>query len=137
VRSRKLRWTLAGLVVPVAVVAFVLWPRPSRITLQNGNLIRLGMSRQEVLDILGPPGDYSTYDVDLIYPGPRPHVTLRGTFPDGRFAEWLSDSAVVFLSFHGERVTRMEVLEVQIIDHGPFGNLLWRVKRQWRKLFPE
>jgi hypothetical protein len=60
-RRRTLLVALAGLPVVVAAGAVVLWPRtPSRITLENCNRIREGMSRAEVEAILGPPGDYRT-----------------------------------------------------------------------------
>ena len=58
-RRRKLI-ALAGLAVLVAAGAFVLWPRPDRITRANYDRIRMGMSRAEVEAILGPPGDYTT-----------------------------------------------------------------------------
>jgi hypothetical protein len=51
-----------GLAVLVGVGAF-LWLRPNpalRITHENCDRIRAGMTRAEVEAILGPPGDYTT-----------------------------------------------------------------------------
>jgi hypothetical protein len=61
-RNRKLRWAAAGLalVALLAAGAFVMWPRPDRITRENYQRIRYGMSRGEVEAILGPPGDYTS-----------------------------------------------------------------------------
>jgi hypothetical protein len=48
-RRRSLRWTLAGPTVALlAAGAFVLWPRPDRITRENFGRIKEGMSRAEV-----------------------------------------------------------------------------------------
>jgi hypothetical protein len=137
--KRKLIVTVVGLAVLVAVVALVLWPRSdpaSLVTMANFDRIDFGMSRAEVEEILGPPGDYSTYDLNFIYPGKRPHVEIRGTDPRGYFAEWLSDGARIFICFdRSGRVWTRQALKVQIIDHGPFGNLLWRAKRFLPSLF--
>jgi hypothetical protein len=61
-RRRKPLVALAGLAVVVAAGVVVLWPRtaPERITRENYDRIRNGMSRAEVEAILGPPRDYST-----------------------------------------------------------------------------
>src|SRR6516162_2477131 len=60
-RRRTLLVVLVGLAVVVAVGAVVLWPQPpSRITRENYDRIREGMSRAEAQAILGPPGDYTT-----------------------------------------------------------------------------
>jgi hypothetical protein len=59
------RWKLLaalGLAVVVAAGSF-LWLRPNpalRITRENCDRIRAGMTRAEVEAILGPPGDYTT-----------------------------------------------------------------------------
>jgi hypothetical protein len=45
---RRKRLAVVGLAVLVAVGALVLWPRPDRITRENGDRIKDGMSRAEV-----------------------------------------------------------------------------------------
>src|SRR5262245_23034627 len=59
-RRQTLLVVLAGLAVVVAAGAVVLWPRADRITLENYDRIRDGMTRAEVEAILGPPGDQRT-----------------------------------------------------------------------------
>jgi hypothetical protein len=62
---------LAGLAVVVAAGAVVLWPRlPSRITRENFDRLKKGMSRAEVEAILGPPGDCRTGrgEIEIPYP---------------------------------------------------------------------
>jgi hypothetical protein len=54
--GRKLRWllALAGLAVVFAIGAFVLWPRPERITRENFERIHEGMTLADVTALLGP-----------------------------------------------------------------------------------
>src|SRR6516165_6941322 len=60
-RRRKLLVVLAVLAVVVAAgVVVALWPSRERITQENFDRIREGMSRAEVEGILGSPGDYTT-----------------------------------------------------------------------------
>jgi len=59
-RRRTVILGLAGLAVMFAVVAVVLRPRPDRITREDYDRIRPGMTRAEVEAILGPPDDYRT-----------------------------------------------------------------------------
>ena len=149
-QRRKLLMVLAGLAVVV-----VLRPRPpSRITLENCNRIREGLSRAEVEAILGPPGDYRTG------PGETGHGSTENMFwtpdrsldvargmdwsnfsqsPDapGLCAIWLSDSATVIIGIDdsGTVVFKREWPR-RTTPQGPLANLLWRLKRQWRRWFP-
>jgi outer membrane protein assembly factor BamE (lipoprotein component of BamABCDE complex) len=54
-RMRKLLVALAGLAVVVAAGVVALWPQPLRATWENYDSIREGMTRAEVVAILGPP----------------------------------------------------------------------------------
>lgn len=139
-RGRKLRWTVAaGLVLLAGIAAVVLWPRPSRVTPENYERIRDGMTRAEVEAILGPPGNYTTAPV--VY-----RFGANGTFPapEGNpppsidnAAFWWSDVVVILVDF-GEAglVTRKYDFPAGFVEPDPVKNLLWRVKRQWRKLSP-
>jgi hypothetical protein len=60
-RRRKPLPVPAGRAVLLAAGAFVLWPRPERITRENFKRIREGMTQAEVEAILGPPGDYCAF----------------------------------------------------------------------------
>jgi hypothetical protein len=52
-RRRKLLGAVAGLAVLVAVGVFALWPRTERVTRENFDRIKEGMSRAEVEAIHG------------------------------------------------------------------------------------
>jgi hypothetical protein len=128
----------------LAVGAFVLWPRPDRITRENFERITEGMSRTEVYAILGHPGDYRTGptrrleepDTGDLHDFDRAEAeSARGR---GAVDEWSVDSAVIEVAYgrsggavhasysnNGRRVQ-------SLLD-----NLLWRAKRQWYRWFPE
>jgi hypothetical protein len=60
-RKRKWLVVLTGLLAVLTAGSLVLWPRADRITQENLDRIREGMSRARVESILGgPPGDYRT-----------------------------------------------------------------------------
>jgi hypothetical protein len=144
-QRRKLRWVLAGLAVLLLVAgAFVLWPQPERITLENFYRIREGMSRDEVVAILGPPGDHSTRPVYT--PGPdsgRPDPVIRRKFysdpdPEKSRESWIGDSGCIVVLSGGHRGPRLVVFApVSGPQQSRLENLLWRAKRQWRRWFPE
>jgi hypothetical protein len=144
------RWKLLGamgLAVLVAVGVFVLWPRPDRITRENCDRIRKGMSRAEVYAILGPPGDYGTGPVKY---ETAPYIALSAhnnlehfsQRPEGQgYATWQSDSALAFVNFSDAGCVDDRVpayfFKGGRVPQGPFDNLLWRAKRLWRRWFPE
>jgi hypothetical protein len=134
VRRRKLLLgTLAGLVALAGAAALAQWPRPERVTPENYARIRVGMSRAEVYAILGTPGDYTTGDVAPS--GTRPQL---GWHQQGTSMEqWTGDRAVIGVYFDGTgNVVSGVCFLLQPVDHGPLGNLLWRLKRLWRRWFP-
>jgi hypothetical protein len=127
-RRRTLLVVLAGLAVVVAAGVVMLWPRPIKpgLTQDNFDRIRVGMTRPEVEAILGPwfahsaRGDWK-WNLDA------------GTY------YWLSDDwndASVYIDDHG-RVTEKSSNDFLVEPHGPLNNLLWRLKRQWHRWFPE
>jgi hypothetical protein len=160
-RRRKLLVALVGLAVVVAAGVVLLWPQPeqvSRVTSENSDRILKGMNRAEVVAILGPPGDYRT--VQTVDPNPfwwslnftptpahyakaahdREHVFVLRTGTESRRMErltWLGNEGDIFVwldtdgvSSHGFR-TRVKVTQT------PLESLLWRLKRQWHRWFPE
>jgi hypothetical protein len=142
-RRRKLLGSLLGLAV-VAVGAFVLWPRKDRITRENYERIREGMSRVEVEAILGPPGDFTTQPVaEVDRAGPSLLlISDARTWPmvDKRaWVEWQTDTGTVGIQFTSSEHVLVPIFwEMQSISgHDPLDILLWRAKRQWRKWFPE
>ncbi len=137
-RGRKLRWALVAILIPAGVGAFVLWPRPDRITRENYDRIREGMSRAEVEAILGPSGDYTTGPV-------KPRDGARLDMSDtsstlevrpGSAAMWVSDAAYIIVFFDDSGRVKLSGFDPCTSEpQGPLDNLLWRIKRQWHKWF--
>jgi hypothetical protein len=162
-RKRTLLVVLSGLAVVVAAGAVVLWQRPpSRITRENFERIKEGMSRAEVEAILGPPGDYRTGDGEMDYgmeneawmPDTGPDVA-KGLSPDfdkletnwkrdpgqspedpSSRADWLGDSFGIAIAIGPSGSVEEKVGLPRRTTQGPLDNLLWRLKRQWRRWFP-
>jgi hypothetical protein len=133
-RRQKLLVALAGLAVVGAAGAVVLWPRPDRITRENYDRIRVGMSRAEVYTVLGPPGEYSTGDAKASGL-PEPPMLTEDLRQAISLEEWFGDRAAIGVYFDGAgNVTSARCWLLKPIDHGPLGNLLWRLKH-WRRWF--
>ena len=164
-RRPKLLLALAGLGVAVAVGVVVLWPQPGdRITRENFDRIREGMSRAEVEAIFGGrPGDYRTVRTENEYYEPRSdpenptHAADRlytrtvMLSRDGLRGDWLGNEGLAHVFFESGRVANVSVIEglwpedayyksfqrTAKRGYGPLDNLLWRAKRQWHRWFPE
>jgi hypothetical protein len=154
-RRHRLRWVLAlaGLAVLVVVgVIFVLWPQPERITRQNFDRIREGMTRADVEAILGPPGDHRTRlgetnllgqnwlpDSDEYDPGVATWRAARGNAIEGHIsgAVWIGDTldVRVFVDDTG-RVFDASADERRTTKHA-LDSLFWRVRHQWRRWLTE
>jgi hypothetical protein len=136
VRRRKVLGSLACALVLIG--AFELRPFPSRITHDNFNHLRQGMTRAEVEAILGPPGVYTTGPTEvmsvlelLVRVNDSTGVNLMATEKT-----WRSDQVHIVVEFDSERVTWMCLASVARQDQSLGDNLLWRTKRQWQKWFP-
>ncbi len=138
-RRRKLPGAVAALTLAGAA-AFVLWPRPDRLTRVNFDRLREGMSLAEVGALFGPPGDYRTGPTVIsedttVYRGLRP-----GPWPasaPAEWAEWRSDGAWVEVGFDDAGSAIFAAFSPGWpTDQGALDNLLWRAKRQWRRWFP-
>ena len=149
-RRRKLLVALAGLAVVVAAGMVMVWPRPERITRENFDRIREGMSRAEVEAILGPPRDYRTRIGETDY-GRTENTWIADRGPDFALgtnwvpgqskgkpylkADWMDDSF---------RITIVIGQSGSVVDkegwprrktQGQLDDLLWRGKRQWQRWF--
>src|SRR5262245_57459436 len=128
-RRRTLLVVLAGLAVVVAIGVVVLWARaaPERITRENYERIRVGMSRAEVYAVLGPPGDYSTGDEklsDLPLPPCQPQLQALS------LEEWTSDRVRIGVYFDGTgNVAPARCYLLESVDHSLLGILLRQIKR--------
>jgi hypothetical protein len=142
-RKRKLIAAAVGLAVLVAAGAFVLWPRTDRITRENFDRIKEGMSRAEVEAILGPPGDYRTGPVVYFTPTDRDVMDEPSVpFEDPDSALWLGDRAGGRVGFDEAGCVTiwdasLECRSGERVSQGPVDNLLWRAERLWRKWFSE
>jgi hypothetical protein len=138
-RLRKLLVVLAGLAVVATVGAVVLWPRAERVTPENVERLRVGMTQNEVEAIIGLPGDHSTQETVVMPMNTESWCDVIGeTNPNERKARWIGDKTWVDVAFDKTgHVTFLQLGKRGVVDHGALGNLLWRVKRQWRRLFPE
>jgi hypothetical protein len=162
-RKRKPLVALAGLAA-VAAGAVVLWPRSGdRITRENFDRIREGMSRAEVEAIFGgPPGDYRTVRTENEYYEPRSdpenptHAADRlytrtvMLSRDSLRGDWLGNEGLALVFFESGRVANVSVIEgpwpedtyyksfqrTAKREYGPLDNFLWRLKRQWHRWFP-
>jgi hypothetical protein len=96
------------------------------------------MTLAEASAFLGPPGDYSSLETvpvptktewAFLGGGADEHVDIR---------LWINDTAyaVVYLDKSG-RITSGLSYPMRPVDHGTLGNLLWRLKREWHRWFPE
>jgi hypothetical protein len=150
-RRWKLLVALAGLAVLVAAGAFVSRLRPDRITQENVDRIRAGMTRAEVEAIFsGPPGDYRTVwtktadkdfcygDVDDMAREFGKYTEFRADGSSDRYqGDWVGNEGFVGVVFESGVVQFLYSRRTVRIEQSPIDNLLWRAKRQWRKWFPE
>jgi hypothetical protein len=136
---------LMALVV-VAVVALgtlAQRPRPERIALENFRRLRTGMSRAEVLAIIGPPGDYFTGEPDmssgiLFDIDGAADLSPQQMYPDGSTTEnWECDTAGITVVFsRSGLVTCGWFLDINARYRGIWGKIRWRVQNEWQEWVP-
>jgi hypothetical protein len=129
-RRRKLQVAGSVLVVLLAAVAFMAWPRPPGpgLTQENFDRVMVGMIRPEVEAILGPASARREYES----PFPNSH-------PDEGIHFWVSSDSkgYALLVFNNiGQVSSKSSSDLPTGRRSPFDNLLWRVRRQWQRLFP-
>jgi hypothetical protein len=142
-RRRKLLVALAGLAVVGAAGVVVLWQPidpASRITQENFERIKAGMTMAEVTAMLGPPGDYKTaLSPSRVSYGDGPTFGSMMTPVDGpkRVEIWDSDTAFVSIEVDSSDTVRWGTFAPQ---HVPNDNILNKAlgwaKRQWHRWFP-
>ncbi len=92
-RERPVRsWWVATtvLLVSLGAVLPLACPRPSRITRENFERIQEGMTEAEVEELLGPPGNYSYYEVRM----------SSGYYsPEWIITYWAGDEGIIDIGF--------------------------------------
>jgi hypothetical protein len=138
-RRRTLFVALAGLAVVVAAGVVALWPPPDRITPEKLARLQTGMSRADVEQVIGAPGNYSTSPLVVSGGAVFDLSQIRGTVSDDRLC-WITDTVIVEVQLdeHG-RVTSVGSVPCtpsrRLFDDLIW--LIWRAKRQWHRWFRE
>jgi hypothetical protein len=157
---------LAVVALVVAGVMLLRDPPAPRLTRANADKLHYGMTGAEVEALLGPPGDYRTGTTDSnAPPGKVRWIDLYGDKPRPSPEIWIgwnhyvweSDEVTVQIQFDDEpdkqgviypKKARWPDLAANNIkvavcegmtrqEQSALDNFLWRLKRQWRKWFPE
>jgi hypothetical protein len=116
---------IVGLFV-LRLAALLVWPQPDRITQENFDRIRKGMSRAEVEAILGPPGDYRFTRMQCLPSFKQRSIEL----------DWYTDTASVNVCLDESR----GVVEMRFYEpYGPETSYLYalflRAKWKWHGWF--
>jgi hypothetical protein len=135
-QTRKLFVAMVVLAVLVATGVFVSWPQTdpaSRITWQNFERIAFGVTRAEVDNILGRPGDFTTGPTR----GGRGGGITSGRPRRGPCLSWEANHATYSIGFDAEgQVCEKIWQDFEPVHLEPFPNFFWHVNRQWRRWFP-
>jgi hypothetical protein len=130
------RWLVPALVVSVLVLLAVavkpiLFPAGNpRLTQENFDRIKEGMSREEAEAILGPPGDYRT---GLTQGTPRSGVYFFGYFGYPAEMEWEGDGGNFRLSVNrAGRIVWRDFVPMEPAPVSFFDTLRWRWDH-WRE----
>jgi hypothetical protein len=144
-REFKLRRAAVGVAIglPLAVVISAVLPglRPHRVTQENFDRIRKGMTPAEVQAILGPPDDYTTGPVKQPPPPQTGFAEGEWSYKDGAERPtsdtWRSDAASIWVVYDGSgALVYRSYIPMERIPQSAVDNLLWRARRQWPKWFP-
>jgi hypothetical protein len=144
-RTRKARIVLAlGAIVCLSAAGwFVFAPRPSRITEENWRRIRIGMSIQDVVAILGPPGDSRTGPTAYVSSGSE--VIMRPPHDKKIFdkplmrppdLQWHGDSGTIWVWLDHDEVYFDGFTPTRPPQYSLWEWLRWRVERLSQRWFP-
>jgi hypothetical protein len=141
--GRRLRWTVVLMLSALIVVVCAFWLAalctPS-FTPETFARLHNGMTLAEVETVLGPPGNYTTQR-------PRYELTeaiikqLKNSYreeADRDVEFWQYNDVYLEIVFDNEgKVLNIQCNSMPTPNGGPLDNLFWRMKRQWRRWFPE
>ena len=111
---------VAFFLVLFGILLTLLLPRPSRVTRENYERIREGMSRAQVEAIVGKPGDYRTRPTTI--------PLGRGSAIDD-WKAWYGNEGQIVVEFVDGQVFGKEYVKTDAVETTPLGRLLWRLER--------
>jgi hypothetical protein len=130
------RWAvlMTLLVVAVAVAVGLVFLPSNRVTRENCERIKEGMTEAEVRDILGKPWENSLLDPDE--PEPETFWSASGTIKRSRLdvlaKRWDGNSLVVFVFFDADGRVRYPGVAIGVLDPDRSRSSL--PSRVWRRL---
>src|SRR5262245_46130228 len=123
--TRRL-WIAVGVVAFLVVIVFVghvllsvkapLWS----INRERFDRVEEGMTRDEVIAILGPPGDRTTFKTKLPLKLGRSGMRRLGFTPE----EWVSDRGHIVIWFEGDKVVGPDFRDPAEMDPRPIDEAL-------------
>jgi hypothetical protein len=122
-----------GLALLLAVagvsMTWIAMPHPQRVTLENGQRIHAGMSRAEVVDMIGEAGDHRTRPTHRFI-----YNMIMGPSSFARWELWQGDTIEIELQFdeHGV-VAGPRCIPVTPTEIGAVELLRWRVNQAWHR----
>jgi hypothetical protein len=126
--KRKLVIVLAGLAAAVAAGVVVCSPGPERVSEENFERIRTGMSQPEVCAILGPPGDYTNQPLKRVFW--NGHVNLVEEQQD--YCEiWYGDRHAIACFWHNGTLRSTKIADCETYQLSPIEQIRWRLWRLW------
>jgi hypothetical protein len=127
-KKRAVFLVVASLIVLSSSLAWLLVERPSRLTKENIQLIREGISLAEVKAILGEPGDYTTQPLEGV------ETWQLTSFGLMRTEVWAGDRGSLAIKFdENDNVFSMSFWPAGPIKMGSIDLLKWRINRMWER----
>jgi hypothetical protein len=131
-RRQKRLVILAALALVLTAWSFAVMPPRYYVSGSDFEKVHVGMSRRQVEDLLGPPGDYRTartlLDLDTVNYELETSLTPAG---------WVGDHWLWVVGFDDDdRVMQRLMWDANPVPQGRSENLIWRTKRQWYRWFP-
>jgi hypothetical protein len=132
---------VAVFLVLVGILVTLLMPRPSKVTRENYERIKMGMSPANVEQILGgPPGDYSTVPTD--YPGGGMDIVvdieeLKAAHKSGldQAGRWSGDEGNVLVCYLDGKAVCKSFTPEEPVKVGTLDLVRWRLHRRWDRLW--
>jgi hypothetical protein len=120
------KWSVVvavGLALTGALMPLALPRPPSRVTWANFERVKVGMSREEVEALLGPPGDYRTAPTAVLQLGPL-------YSPEGKVERWKGDEGWVEVGVDEHAVvTGKKFQATGKAELSAWGRVKWRLRR--------